>query len=185
MKILAISGSLRASSINSAFCRAAAQLAPESMVVTVYNGLGDLPLFNPDLEEHPPSSVQCFREAVGSSDALMIASPEYAHGVSGVIKNALDWLVSFEGVVAKPIALINTSSRAHHAQDSFREILKTMSTDIVDQASVVISLLGRCVTEEAMLASPDVCQAVTGVFEALSEHLASGIDIDDCAHADL
>jgi len=173
MNLLAISGSLRAASINSAFCRAAARLAPPSVQVTAFANLGDLPLFNPDLEACPPPAVQAFRAAVGESDALIIASPEYAHGVSGVMKNALDWLVSFEGTVGKPVALVNTSPRAHHAYDSLREILQTMSADIVAEASSTIPLLGGCITEEAMVATPEVSRAIRGVVEALAMHIAS------------
>ena len=85
-----------------------------SMSIRVLVGLGDLPLFNADLEDNPPASVRALRSSIGSADALLIASPEYAHGISSVIKNALDWLVSFEGFVAKPIAVVNTSPRARH-----------------------------------------------------------------------
>ncbi len=141
MKLLAISGSLRAASINSALCRVATRLAPPSLQVTVLTGLGELPLFNPDLDQFPPPKVQAFRAAVGEADALLIASPEYAHGISGIMKNALDWLVSFEGTVYKPVAIFNASPRAHHADESLREILKTMSTSIVAEASAVIPLL--------------------------------------------
>ena len=172
MNTLAISGSLRAASINSAFCRAAARLAPTSHQVTVFTDLGGLPLFNPDFEANLPHSVQRFRAAVAAADALIIASPEYAHGVSGAMKNALDWLVSFEGVVSKPIALVNTSPRARHAHETLREILQTMSTDIVAQASVAIPLLGSCITEEAMVNSPQVRQAIQGCLGALADHLA-------------
>lgn len=168
MDILAVSGSLRAASINSAFCRAAARLAPPSLRVTVFENLGHLPPFNPDQELCPPPAVQAFRNMVGDSSALMIASPEYAHGVSGVLKNALDWLVSFEGTVSKPIALINTSPRAHHAYDALREILQTMSTHIVAEASATIPLLGACITEEAMLSSPEASRAISGALEALA-----------------
>ena len=171
MKILAISGSLRAASINSAFCRAAARLAPASMRVSVFAGLGDLPLFNPDLEPSPPPAVQDFRSAVREASALVVASPEYAHGISGVMKNALDWLVSFEGTVYKPVALINTSPRARYAYEALREVLQTMSADIVAEASVTLPLLGSCTTEEAMLSSPEVCQAIRGALGALADHL--------------
>lgn len=171
MKILAISGSLRAASINTAFCRAVTHLAPPQLNVSVYGGLGDLPLFNPDQESCPPISVLDLRRAVDQADALIIASPEYAHGISGVMKNALDWLVSFEGTVYKPIALINTSPRAHHAYESLREVLQTMSTNIVSEASVTLPLLGSCTTEEAMLDSAEISQSIRDALSALANYL--------------
>lgn len=170
MKILAISGSLRAASINSAFCRAVARLAPADIRVTVFQGLGDLPLFNPDLELRVPGTVQEFRAAVAAADALLVASPEYAHGISGVMKNALDWLVSFERTVHKPVALVNTSPRARHAYESLHEILRTMSATIIDEACVSVPLLGSCTTEDAMIGTPDVSRSVQGLFAAIASH---------------
>ncbi|MDI1342306.1 NADPH-dependent FMN reductase [Polaromonas sp.] len=172
MNLLAISGSLRAASINSAFCRVVARLAPASLPVTVFSGLGELPLFNPDLESSLPRSVQEFRTIVGRADALLIASPEYAHGISGVMKNALDWLVSYEGTVHKPVALINTSPRARHAYQSLREILQTMSASIIDEASISLPLLGSCTTEDAMLSAPEVHRSVQAALAAIVAHLA-------------
>jgi chromate reductase, NAD(P)H dehydrogenase (quinone) len=172
MNVLAISGSLREASINSAFCRAAAQLAPAGIEVTVFSGLGSLPLFNPDLEARPPVAVNALREAVAAADALLVASPEYAHGISGPLKNALDWLVSFEGTVGKPVALVNTSPRARHAHESLREVLLTMATVVVPEASISIPLLGGASTEQAMLDSSEVRQAVLRLFAALSLHLS-------------
>jgi len=171
MNIVAISGSLRAASINSAFCRAAAQLAPSSMRISVFGGLGELPPFNVDLEASPPVPVLGFRAVVAAADALIIASPEYAHGISGVMKNALDWLVSFEGTVGKPIALVNTSPRAHHAYDALREVLQTMSTSILAGAHMSLPLLGACTTEEAMLANPEVRDAIRRLLAAVSNHV--------------
>jgi len=112
MNILALSGSLRAASINSALLRAAARLAPPGMTVTVFDGLAHLSLFNPDLDSDPPAAVAHFRSRVADADALLIASPEYAHGITGVMKNALDWLVSFEPFAHKPVAVLNASPRA-------------------------------------------------------------------------
>lgn len=89
MRILALPGSLRAASINAAFCRAAARLAPVGIELLVYPGLGELPLFNPDLEASLPDRVRELHAAIVRADALLVASPEYAHGVSGVMKNAL------------------------------------------------------------------------------------------------
>jgi NAD(P)H-dependent FMN reductase len=172
MKILAISGSLREASINSAFCRAAVRLAPEGVQAALFPGLGDIALFNPDLEARPPLAVQRLRESVANADALLIASPEYAHGISGSMKNALDWLVSFEGTVGMPIALVNTSPRAHHAYAAIREVLQTMSTVVVPEASPSIALLGGAITEAAMLDSSEVQVAIRRIFEALAAHIS-------------
>lgn len=109
MNILAISGSLRLASVNAALLRTVKQQAPIGIAVDLYEGLGALPLFNPDMDETLPAPVAAFRARVASADALLIASPEYAHGVTGAIKNALDWLVSHEPFVNKLVAVINTS----------------------------------------------------------------------------
>ncbi|HUQ09570.1 MAG TPA: NADPH-dependent FMN reductase [Steroidobacteraceae bacterium] len=168
MRALAISGSLRAASINSAFCRVLVQLAPTGHVAEFSPAPGELPLFNPDLDSTPPVSVVRFRHAVAEADALVIASPEYAHGVTGVIKNTLDWLVSFEGAVGKPVALVNTSPRARHAQESLAEILVTMSMRVVPAASISLPLLGYLRTEGEMRVSTEVRQAIRRIFEALA-----------------
>jgi chromate reductase, NAD(P)H dehydrogenase (quinone) len=112
MKILGLSGSLRAASINSATLRAASRIAPPDVTVLVLDGLGDLPLFNPDRELQPPPAVTNLQQSVVQAAALLIASPEYAHGVTGTIKNALDWLVGFEPFASKLVAVLNTSPRA-------------------------------------------------------------------------
>lgn len=150
------------------------RLKPPDCEVRVYPGMSALPLFNPDLESSAPGEVSRLREAVGWSDALLIASPEYAHGVSGVLKNALDWLVSFEGAVGKPVALVNTSPRAHHARDSLAEILHTMSMDVVDSASVSVPLLGYCHSEEEILRSSEARGAIERLLLALASHLRRG-----------
>ena len=160
MNVLAISGSLRLLSINSAVLRTAQRVAPRGVTVSVCTLLGTLPLFNTDLEQTVPNSVANFRAQIAAADALLIASPEYAHGVTGTIKNALDWLVSFEPFVGKPLAVINTSPRAHHADAALRETLKTMSAVIVDAASISLPLLGACTNDSAMLEQPQVVRAL-------------------------
>lgn len=173
MNVLAIPGSLRAASINAAFCRVAVRLAPRDLRVAVYADLGSLPLFNPDLDDAPPDAVLNLRRRVGQADALLIASPEYAHGVSGVMKNALDWLVSWEGFVYKPVALVNTSARAHHAYDAMLETLRTMSATLVDEASITVPLLGGCTSEEAILQSAAVSSQIQQALTSLLGFLRS------------
>ncbi|HEY4201826.1 MAG TPA: NADPH-dependent FMN reductase [Devosiaceae bacterium] len=145
MRILAISGSLRAASSNTSALQAAALLAPEDVDIILFNGLDRLPHFNPDLDTGEPAdnAVKTLRSAVGRSDGILISSPEYAHALPGSLKNALDWLVSSLEFPGKPIALINTAPRASHAQAQLREILTTMSAHLVDSASITLALTGR------------------------------------------
>lgn len=155
MRILAISGGLRTLSFNTAALQAAVALAPAGLEIVLYTGLGDLPYFNADLDtDEPPEIVKALRRDVGLSDGLLIASPEYAHGVSGAFKNALDWLVSCVEFPGKPVALINTSQRAVHAQAHLREILTTMSARLIDHASITLPLMGRNLDAAGIMADP-------------------------------
>jgi chromate reductase, NAD(P)H dehydrogenase (quinone) len=141
MRILAISGSLRSTSSNTALLRAAQILAPPGVDIMLYPNLGTLPHFNPDLDgETPPQSVLEWRAEVGLADGLLISSPEYAHGVPGCLKNALDWLVASVEFPGKAVALLDTSSRATHARAQLTEILTTMSARLIPEASVTIAL---------------------------------------------
>ena len=153
LRVLCLSGSLRRRSGNTALLRAASALAPASMELGVYGGMGALPLFNPDDEvASVPAVVTALREQVGASDALLIACPEYAHGVPGPFKNLLDWLVGSLEFPDKPIALWNASAReSHHAQDALREILVTMSARLVEDACTTVPLPGAgCEVEEIL-----------------------------------
>jgi chromate reductase len=152
LRILALCGSLRRASMNAALLRASARLAPPGVVVENFSP-AELPLFNPDLEAQLPAPVRTLHTAIDACTALLIASPEYAHGVSGVLKNALDWLVSFEGFVGKPVAIFNASPASVHAHAALREILTTMSASIVDAACIALPLRGLRLDEDAMVAS--------------------------------
>src|SRR5262245_12178892 len=125
MKVLAISGSLRAASSNAALLRAAARVAPDGMVVEIYDGVGALPHFSPDLDVDPlPAPVSELRARLGAADGLLISSPEYAHGVPGSLKNALDWLVSSLEAPGKPTLLISAGpGGAAYAHAHLLEIL--------------------------------------------------------------
>lgn len=169
MHILAISGSLRAASHNSALLRAARRLAPADMVVDVFSGIGDLPLFNPDIEANDPPSVARLRNCVISADAVVIASPEYAHGITGVMKNALDWVVGSEAFVFKPVALFNASPRATHAQAALREVLSVMSARIIDEASITVPIIGAGLSEDGIVEHPEISARVRAALAALRD----------------
>jgi NAD(P)H-dependent FMN reductase len=109
MNFLALSGSLRAASLNSALLPATARLTPKVISIQAFQGIDDFPLFNPDIEFSDPAPVANLRAQVIAADALIIASPEYSHGVTGLLKNVLDWQVGSEAFVKKPVALFNAS----------------------------------------------------------------------------
>lgn len=148
-RILAISGSLRAASTNTALLRAAMKAAPEGVAVTLYEGLGSLPIFNPDHTEDPPPAVAELRRLALGCDGFLISSPEYAHGVPGGMKNALDWMVGWGELAYKPVALYNTSPYGEHARTALAEILVTMSLSIVPEAAFTLHLRGSKPEEAA------------------------------------
>ena len=159
-RLLAISGSLRATSSNTAILQAAGLLALPGVVIEHYHDLGRLPHFNPDLEERPPPEVVELRERVGRADGLLISCPEYARGIPGSFKNALDWLVASLTFPDKPVALINTSPRASAAQAALRLVLTTMSARLIDEASITVDLLSRRFTPVQIAANPTIGPAL-------------------------
>ena len=139
--ILAISGSLRARSTNTELLHAVASIAEPAANVVIYPELGELPHFNPDLDiegANVPDAVNALRAFVAASDAVLISSPEYAHGVPGSLKNALDWLAGRPEITGKPTGLLCTSERSLYAQNSLAETLRTMSANLVVEAVDVI-----------------------------------------------
>jgi chromate reductase, NAD(P)H dehydrogenase (quinone) len=168
-RVLAISGSLRRASINTAALEALARLAPEGVNVLVYRDLAKLPPFSPDddIEEPKPEPVETFRQLVGASDAIVIAAPEYAHGLPGVLKNALDWLVASETFAGKRVVLVNASPRAFHAHASLREILSTMAARLVPEAFATLPLTGKTVTPADVLADATCERRLTETLESL------------------
>jgi NAD(P)H-dependent FMN reductase len=136
MKILAVSGSLRAASSNSVLLRAVAASAPPDIAVSIFEGIGHLPHFNPDLDPPddpaPHPAVAEWRRQLREADAVIISTPEYAHGVPGVLKNALDWIVGSGELVGKPVALFPTSAtRGEFARASLVETLTVMSARVI------------------------------------------------------
>jgi chromate reductase, NAD(P)H dehydrogenase (quinone) len=119
-------------------------LAPAGVEIVLYERIGELPHFNPDLDEgEPPTTVRDFRRQLDAVDGVLISSPEYAHGVPGTLKNALDWIVSAGELVGKPVALINASPRSTYAHASLLETLTVMSWNVARDASITLPLGGK------------------------------------------
>lgn len=155
-KILALSGSVRKDSTNSALLRAAIQAAPQGVALTLYEGMDALPIFNPDHTDPLPAGPAGLRMALRAHEGLLIACPEYAHGVPGGLKNLLDWIVGWGELAETPVALWHASVYGENAKASLAEILKTMSMHLVPEASLTLHLRGKKPAEMApILALPE------------------------------
>ena len=169
--IVAISGSLRGGSSNAALLRAAASVAPDGVRFVFYEGMNELPHFNPDLdseESTPPEPVRQLRELLIGADAILISSPEYAHGVPGAFKNMLDWLVSTGELVGKPVALLNAApAGGEHAQNAILETLRTMNWRVVDNACCIEPFVKRkgALDDAALQTLRDAVNAFLGALD--------------------
>lgn len=166
MRILGLCGSLRAASSNLSALKAAATCHTG---VTVYDGLGDIPLFNPDIDiDPPPSAVAKLRAALAAADGFVISTPEYAHGLPGAFKNALDWIVSSGEFTDKPVLLINASaSGGEFAQPQLTEILTVMGARVLTEATVTAPFLRKDLDAEGNLRDGDVLQTLQTAMAAL------------------
>lgn len=166
MTILALSGSLRRGSVNTALLHAAVALAPPGVTVRVLDRVGDLPPFSPDDDpDRLPPPVQTLVDAVASADAVLVACPEYAHGVPGAFKNALDWTVATPVWMGRPVALLNAAPVSHHGADSLAETLRRMDARVV--AEVRVPGVRRTMDRDALVAASAVAAALRDVLDTL------------------
>ncbi|MCF6098287.1 NADPH-dependent FMN reductase [Mesorhizobium muleiense] len=174
LNILAISGSLRAASTNSALSAGLAQNAPTGCRVIVYDGLGRLPIFNPDDEgERTPPQASALIDAVTAADGVIVSCPEYAHGVPGGLKNALD-VVSRDAAVGKPAMLVHASPRSLFARAALAEIMRTMSFALFEDTALEIALLGKKPPEvDRILSEPASQLAMHNAISAFTDFIRS------------
>jgi chromate reductase len=140
--IFSISGSLRSSSSNHNILKFLGTMVPADINYTIYGDLAQIPPFDPGLDnETPPEAVTELRNAIAQSDAVIICTPEYAFGVPGQLKNALDWLVSSSTLVDKPVALITASSVGENAHKALLLILGALSANVIAEATLLIPFI--------------------------------------------
>jgi chromate reductase len=157
LSVLGIAGSLRRGSYNRGLIRAAAELAPPWIRITPYD-LGDIPLFNMDVEaEGEPDAVRRFKQAIADSDALLIATPEYNHCVPGVLKNAVDWASRpprRSVLTNRPVAIMGAASGGGgtaRAQAHLRDGLAYTSGLVMPQPEVLVPFAGERFDENGNL----------------------------------
>ena len=149
LRVLAVAGSLRQASFNRALLRAAIELQPPSMAIEIFD-LGELPIFNEDVEaKGDPPAVATWKAAIASADALLIAGPEYNFGMSGVLKNAIDWGSRPPGkslLAGKPTAVVGASSgpgATRLAQLMTRQVLAALAIPVMPMPMFMLGMAGE------------------------------------------
>lgn len=173
MHILAISGSLRASSTSTTLIRAAERLAPEEMEFSLYEGMADLPHFSPDLDGDPPHpAVAQLRHQLQVADGVLICTPEYAYGVPGSLKNALDWTVSSGEFVKKPVAVISSSPSSTGGEKAHASLMLTLtalSSTVPAGGTLIIPMIRSKMSAGGEITDPATTQALRSVLDALAK----------------
>ena len=140
--IFAISGSLRAGSSNHTILQFFGKLLPMGMGYTIYESLSTIPAFDPGLHnDTPPATVAALRKQLADADAVIICTPEYAHGVPGALKNALDWMVSSGSFSGKPTALVTASTGGGDAHEAMIKILNAIDANLKPGTTLLISFI--------------------------------------------
>lgn len=177
MRVLALSGSLRAQSMNTLLLQEAARLAPPSMAFTFWNRLDELPHFSPERDLDPlPAPVTELRALIAASDALLFCTPEYIHAMPAVLKNLLEWVVSSGDCVGKPTAAWSVSPSLEggaKAQASLVHTLDVMSARVVHTASLCLTLARAGLDDEGHLKNPAQANALLGALEALATEVVA------------
>ncbi|HYV93809.1 MAG TPA: NADPH-dependent FMN reductase [Chitinophagales bacterium] len=167
-KILAISGSTRQSSSNLNLIKAIINLYTDQLDIKIFEGLSDIPHFNPDLDtDHSPANVAGFRRQLKEADGILICTPEYAMGVPGTLKNAIDWTVSSCEFSHKPVALITASSAGAKGHQSLMETLKIIESDIPDDSQLLVSFVKTKISSEGKITDAKTLEQVKKLVASL------------------
>jgi len=180
MKILGLAGSLRGASFNRALLRAALELGPGEVETEVFDSLGALPFYDGDLEESGhPAVIEDLRRAIAGADALLIVTPEYNGGMSGVLKNALDW--ASRGPVrllaGKPVAVMGASPGRNGAQagiDSVVHTLRRTRSDVLDHV-VAVPFAADAFDENLSLVDARVRDEVAALVAELADRVRTSV----------
>lgn len=171
MDILAISGSLRFDSSNTALLRALQAIAPPGLQIALYEGLAGLPPFDPGLKtEAAPVPVQALRAQISAAEGVIICTPEYAHGMPGILKNALEWTVASGEFVEKPVAALSTSPGATGGEKALAWLTQTltvMSARIVPEISQPIPFGRNRVKPDGGIVDPALAETLRKILDGL------------------
>ncbi len=170
--ILAICGSTKKLSTNLNLITAIANISASYFNIKIFEGLDKLPHFNPDLDIDPaPETVINFRKLLKEADGILICTPEYAMGVPGTLKNAIDWTVSSCEFSHKPVALITASSVGQKGHAALLETLKVIECNITDETQLLISFSKTKINDKSQITDPGTFENVTQLIQAFLHNI--------------
>ncbi|MEP7263358.1 MAG: NADPH-dependent FMN reductase [Bacteroidota bacterium] len=165
-KIIAICGSTRMASTNLNYLKAISMLLDETVTMEIFTELASLPPFNPDHDtEQPPAPVVFFRNKLKEADGILICTPEYAMGVPGTLKNAIDWTVSSMEFSSKPVALITASSMGEKGHRSLLETLHIIEARMTQQTQLLISFAKTKINERSIITDSETLKQVNHLLD--------------------
>lgn len=168
-KVLAISGSIRSQSTNLNYIKAIGELSADIFSIEIFERLLDIPAFNPDDDgDDPPAVVTDFRNQLRNADGILICTPEYAMGVPGSLKNAIDWTVSSMEFSHKPVALITASLSGLKGHAALLETLHVIEAKITADTGLIISFAKTKISADCTITDEAVSAAVKKLIEAFS-----------------
>jgi len=172
--VLAFAGSLRRASYNRGLIRAAASVAPAGITIQVHDALGALPLYNQDVEDAgEPPAVVAFKRAIEAADALLVATPEYNHGVPGVLKNAIDWASrprASSPLTDKPIAVMGASpgrGSTARAQAQLRDTFVFTGACVMPQPELLVGAAAHLFDPDGNVTDEQLLASIANLVEAL------------------
>ena len=173
-KIIAICGSTKENSSNLKLIHAIVALSKGKFEVSIFRDLASIPHFNPDLDtQEPPAEVVAFRNILAAAEGILICTPEYAMGVPGSLKNAIDWTVSSMEFSQKPTALITASSMGQKGHASLLETLKIIEAKITEDTQLLIPFINAKINAEGSITDnntvADIVLLIDGFEDLVSE----------------
>ena len=177
IKVLALVGSLRSASVNRQLAELAAESAPDGVTVTIYEGLGDVPFYNEDIDtDDAPAAVVALRAAAAQADAALVVTPEYNGSIPGVLKNAIDWLSRPFGNGAlkdKPLAVVGAALGQYGgvwAHDETRKSFGIAGPRVVE--TIKLSVPGKALDGKHPRENAEIAAAVREVVGKLAAEVS-------------
>ncbi|HVZ56573.1 MAG TPA: NADPH-dependent FMN reductase [Chitinophagaceae bacterium] len=171
--LLALCGSTRPDSSNHRLIEAVMAMAGGALKRLPFAGISSVPAFNPDqVDQDTPGAILDFRKTLAKADAVLICTPEYAHGVPGALKNVIDWTVPTGEFSGKPTCLITASTDGRYGHQALLETLRVMEAGGIDQLELHIPFIRVKINPAGRITDPATLEAVRKLLDRFLQVIA-------------